>query len=370
MLEHRNLVANIQQIESVFGWRKNRPQSESLMVPGQEKFLAALPFYHSFGKIGLLVGIHMGGEIQIIADARDTKKILETIHKSKATILQAVPLLLNSIVSSPDLKKYNLHSIRDVLSGGAALQSNVRESFEKATGCKIYQGYGSTETSPVITSNPPLPAENCPDSVGIPYPRTEIKIIDLDRPERTLPSGKIGEIYVRGPQVMRGYWKNPEETEKALTKDGWYRTSDIGYLDKETGYLHITGRTGRMRKINGIRISDEVVEKGICDDPVLGGMIAECVVFGVNSGGLKESMIGVIRFKPEIKNPPTPKEIRNILMSGGNLTKHEVPLEFRITTDPLPKGDTGKPDWKKMEKDEAERRSSAALFSSSNKPTL
>ncbi len=362
MLTHSNFVSNIQQIDALFGWRKDRPQSPSLVVPGQEKFLAAIPFFHVYGlTIGLLKAVHSGAEIEILADPRNTEKVLKTIHDTKPTVFPTVPLMLSSIASHKNIGRYNLQSLKSVLSGGAALPPNVAKSFRAATGRTIYQGYGSTETSPLIASTPPPPGMDNPATVGIPCPQTDIRITDPENPDRVLPYGEKGEITVRGPQVMRGYWNNPDETRKVLSKFGRYRTGDIGFLD-ENGYLHITGREKRMMSINGFKVSPEMIEKGICEHPELAQIITECALVRVGIGTQKEFGLAVIRFKPEIKAPPEPKELRAML--EGHLTKQEMPREFRYVTDPLPKGDTGKPDWKKMEKDEAERRSSAPLHPS------
>lgn len=359
MLSHFNMAANAQQIDEMFGWRPDRPDLPVLLKPGKEKFLGVLPFFHVYGlTIGIIEAVKAGAEMQILPDPRDVQAVLKAIDKGRPTILPAVPLMISGMIACPDLNKYNLSSVKAVISGGAAMPPNVRDAFEKATGHKIYEGYGLSETSPVVTSNPPSGPNK---GVGLPLSQTEIRIIELGNPGCDVRAGEKGKIWVRGPQVMSGYWNHPEETAKVLTTDGWYDTGDIGRID-EDGYLHITGREKRMMSINGMKVSPEMIEKGIVEHPELAGMIAECCVVRVGIGTLKESGLAIIRFKPEARNVPTPEQLRDMLKD--HLTRQQMPHEFRYTAEILPKNDTQKPDWKKLEELEAAKSNTAAPRSS------
>ncbi len=351
MLSHFNIAANAQQIEQMFGARKDRPAAKPLMRPGQEKFLVALPFFHIFGlTIGIVNAMNVGAQIDILPDPRDIKATLKAIDSQKPTIFPVIPRMLQAITESHDLAKYDLRSIRAVISGGAPLPPNVCADFEKATGCNIYQGYGLSETSPVVTSNPPT-GPNKPQSVGIPFPRTEIRITSLNDPAKDAMPGEDGEICIRGPQVMSGYWNQPEETAQAL-RDGWFHTGDVGHFDDE-GYLHITDRLKRMLTINGFKVYPNMVENAICLHPA----VAECVVIGVNKNTVNESVKAFIRYKKDV-TPPSDEDMRTFLQD--KLNRMAIPRFFEIRTEELPKTSVSKPDWKRMEDEEAAKSKTAA----------
>jgi long-chain acyl-CoA synthetase len=394
MLSHFNMVANAQQINGMFGQHENRPHAPGLLIPGKEKFLAVLPFYHVYGLTLALDALFNGAELIILPDPRDPGAILETIDSQKPTKFPAVPQIISSLTAYdkapvmnpykeplkfakyvresigargieaiPSIKQaltqrrktfsdYDTSSINAVISGSAALLPHVNENWTRAAGGnQIYQGYGLTECSPVISSNPPT-GPNKPQSVGLPLPGTEIRLADPNNPERILATGEKGEIWVRGPQVMQGYLNNREETAKVITPDGWYKTGDIGAFDDD-GYLYIVGRMKRMANINGIKVSPEMIEKTISENPQLSQLLAECAVIRQNINTNRESLLAILRFKPGVERPTT-DQLKEFLEKS--LTSHELPRQFRIVTDPLPKNDMQKPDWKKMEEDEAKAK--------------
>lgn len=348
MLSHFNIAANVKQIEEMFGARPDRDHDPALIQMGREKFLVSIPFFHIFGlTVGLINAMATGSELIILPNPRDMTATLEAIHKHRPTVFPAVPRMLQGIVAHKDLGHYNLKSIRAVISGGAALPTDVKAAFEQATGCGVYQGYGLSETSPVAASHPPC-GEDHPASVGQPLPRTEIKIVDPENPDTALPVGTTGEICIRGPQVMRGYWNKPDETRKTMTRDGFFRTGDIGHID-DHGYVFITDRLKRMLAINGFKVYPNMVEQALYTHP----SVAECVVIGVNKGTVKESVKAFIRYKDDATDKPTAEQWRIFL--ADKLHAMEIPRYFETRTEELPKTVVGKPDWKKLEDEEAQK---------------
>ncbi len=357
MLSHFNLVANTYQIQQYFGSNAQRENPYKALQDGREKVLAAIPYFHVFGMMVAMVGsLKMGGELIIMPNPRDTKEILKTIDKKQPTLFPAVPRLLQSITEHPLVNYYDLTSLENVISGGAALPVNVKESFEKAVGKSdiIIQGYGLSETSPVAASNPPEGKPNRSETVGMPYPKTEIKIVNPDDHSKTLNIGDVGEICIRGPQVMLGYHNKPEETADVLTEDGWYLTGDLGFLD-ETMYLKIVDRKKRMIIVNGHNAYPSQIEEELNKLP----SIAEAVVIGVPDARSGEAAKAFIRFRPELPKDERPDEayIRDFL--AKSLNKLDIPKTFEVREDELPKTSIGKPDFKALEEEERIKRENA-----------
>jgi long-chain acyl-CoA synthetase len=234
MLTHRNLVANTMQT------RHWLPDAEE----GKERFLSVLPFTHSYGlTTALNVPLSLGAML-ILKATFDAADALKTIKKYRPTIFPGVPQMFVAIKDYPGVRKYGVESIKACISGSAPLPVEVQEAFEKLTRGRLIEGYGLTEASPVTHSNP-LNGMRKVGSIGIPYPNTEARIVDLRRGKHQLPAGQIGELVVRGPQVMCGYWNQPEETAKVLTPDGWLYTGDIAQMDDD-GYFRIIARKADM----------------------------------------------------------------------------------------------------------------------------
>lgn len=354
VLSHFNLVANSCQIQEYFTSNPNRQNPLEALQDGREKVLAAIPYFHVFGMMVAMIGsLKMGSEIIIMPNPRDTKELLKVIEKKQPTLFPAVPRLLQSIVEHPEVSHYDLTSLENVISGGAALSTNIKNTFEKAVGKKdlIIQGYGLSETSPVAASNPPEGKPNRSDTVGMPYPKTEIKIVNPDKPAELRAIGEIGEICIRGPQVMQGYYNNPEATAEVLTEDGWYLTGDLGFLD-DTLYLKIVDRKKRMVIVNGHNAYPSQIEEELGKHP----SIAEAVVIGVPDERSGESAKAFIRFNPDLPKDERPdaQYLKDFLAKSMN--KLDIPKVFEVREEELPKTSIGKPDFKALEDEERAKR--------------
>ncbi len=234
MLSHRNLVANALQT------RHWMPKAEE----GRERFLCAIPFSHSYGlTTSLNVPVSLGASL-ILKPQFQIRDILRTIKKYKPTIFSGVPSMYNAISNFKGVRKYGINSIKACISGSAPLHVEVQESFEKLTKGKLVEGYGLTEASPVTHANP-LGGNRKVGSIGIPLPSTQAAIVDLARGRKEVEPGQIGELAVRGPQVMMGYWKDEEATKAVLMDDGWLLTGDVAQMD-EDGYFRIIARKADM----------------------------------------------------------------------------------------------------------------------------
>jgi len=347
ILSHYNLVANSCQIEEFYMASPNKPNELGILRPGKERVLAAIPYFHVFGMtVSMIASMKLGGELIILPNPRDLDQAMKAIHKKKPTFFPAVPRLLQALAESPKAKHYDFSSLNSVFSGGAALQPNIRDNFEKAVGRAgiIKQGYGLTETSPVASSNPAY-GMNKPESVGLSYPRTMIKIAHPDDPEQTLNIGDVGEILIKGPQVMGGYYNKPSETAEVLTQDGWFRTGDLGKLD-ENYYLHIVDRKKRLIIINGFNVYPNVVEQALSKHP----SVAECVVISIPDERSGEAAKAFIRYKAG-ESAPTDAEWRSFLTD--KLNRIEMPKHIETIEQEILKTAVGKPDWKKIQ--DAER---------------
>ncbi len=234
MLSHRNLVANALQT------RHWMPKAEE----GRDRFLCAIPFSHSYGlTTSLNVPVSLGASL-ILKPQFQIRDILKTIKKYKPTIFSGVPSMYNAISNFKGVRKYGINSIKACISGSAPLHVEVQESFEKLTKGKLVEGYGLTEASPVTHANP-LGGNRKVGTIGIPLPSTQAAIIDLARSRREVEPGQIGELAIRGPQVMMGYWKDEEATSAVLMDDGWLLTGDVAQMD-EDGYFRIIARKADM----------------------------------------------------------------------------------------------------------------------------
>jgi long-chain acyl-CoA synthetase len=234
MLSHRNLIANTLQT------RHWIPEA----VEGKERFLCALSFSHIYG---LTTSLHLPialGATLILEPGFDIVRILNAIKRHRPTIFPGVPGMYVAINNVPGVRKFGIESIKACISGSAPLPVEVQEEFEKLTRGRLVEGYGLTEASPVTHANP-LSGRRKVGAIGLPMPSTEARIIDLVDQTRTVASGQIGELAVRGPQVMLGYWQRPEETSQVLSPDGWLRTGDVAQMDAE-GYFRIIARKADM----------------------------------------------------------------------------------------------------------------------------
>lgn len=247
MLTHGNLVANLQQASA---WLSH------FLEEGKEVIVTALPMYHIFClTVNVLLFVKMGGHCLLITDPRDTRRFVKTLASEPFTIITGVNSLFNALLNVGGLERVNFSKVKLVLGGGASVNPAVAERWKKQTGTKILEAYGLTETSPAATVNPWTAEFN--GSIGLPLPSTLVSIRDDQFNE--LPVGAIGELCVKGPQVMRGYWNKPRETDEALTRDGWLKTGDIGYMDAQ-GFFFITDRKKDMVLVSGFNVYPKEIE--------------------------------------------------------------------------------------------------------------
>jgi long-chain acyl-CoA synthetase len=261
MLTHKNLVANASMCQAWL-YKTN---------PGEESVLGILPFFHVYGMTTVMILSVMQAQKMILLPKFDVVTTLKTIQKQKPTLFPGAPTIYIGILNHPDLKKYDLSSIKACISGSAPLPVEVQQKFEEVTGGKLVEGYGLTETSPVTHSNFLWDRPRVKGSIGVPYPDTDAGIFSLETGER-LPEGEIGEIAVKGPQVMKGYWNRPEDTAQTL-KEGWLFTGDVGYMD-EQGYFYVVDRKKDMIIAGGYNIYPREIEEVFYEHPDVQEVVA------------------------------------------------------------------------------------------------
>ncbi len=320
MLTHKNLVTNAIQCKAWF------PDVEV----GKECLLAVLPFFHSFGlTVSMNFPVYVASSM-ILVPKVDIKEVLSLIQKYKPTLFPGVPTMYVAVNNHPDVAKYDLSSIKYCISGAAPLPVEVLQKFEKLTGGKLREGYGLTESSPVTHSNP-LEGLVKPGSIGIPFPDTECKITDSETGKKELKLNEIGELCVKGPQIMKGYWNMPDETAIAL-RDGWLYTGDMAKAD-EDGYFFIVDRKKDMIIAGGFNIYPREIEEILYEYP----KVKEAVVAGIPDPYRGETVKAYII----LKDGETATEQEIIEFCKKNLAKYKVPtaVEFRKE---LPKTLVGK----------------------------
>ncbi|MEZ5936569.1 MAG: AMP-binding protein, partial [Alphaproteobacteria bacterium] len=260
---HASLVINADQLAA---WAP-------VFAPGKECILGVLPLFHVFAVSTVLsYGMRIGAKL-VLLPRFDLDQVLKTIHRKRPTVLPGVPTMYNAISGHKDIDRYDLTSIRLCISGGAPLPSEVKHGFERRAGCTISEGYGLTE-APVTHCNP-VGGRHKEGSFGMPMPGTTIEILSLEDGETVLPPGERGEVCVSGPQVMKGYWRRPEETAKTI-RNGRLHTGDIGYLD-EDGYGFIVDRLKELIICSGFNVYPRVVEEALYEHPA----VLEAAVCGV-----------------------------------------------------------------------------------------
>jgi len=319
MLTHRNIVSNVlQSVE----WA--RP---ALDGDGQ-RAATPLPLYHIFSLMAnLFCFLELGGVILLITNPRDVKSLIKELSRAPVNYLTGVNTLFNVLLESPDFHRIDFSHLKVTMGGGAAVQRAVAEAWQAATGRPIVQGYGLTETSPIASANP-LTSEQFSDSVGVPLPSTEITIRDDEG--RPLGVDEVGEICIRGPQVMKGYWKNPEETA-ATFLDDWLKTGDVGRMNAQ-GFVFIEDRKKDMIKVSGFNVYPNELEN-------VAGMhpnVSEAAAIGVPDDDTGEAIrLFVVRKDPGL----TEEALREFLRE--QLTGYKVPRDIVFMKE-LPKTPVGK----------------------------
>lgn len=323
MLTHRNLVANTLQ---VVAWMPSA-------TPGREKMMAAIPFFHVYGMtVAMNYAVYLGCEMVIVPNPRPIDNVMRIIARERATIFPGAPAMYNGIINHPDAANTDLRSISCCISGSAALPMEVQEKFESLTGGKLVEGYGLTEASPVTHCNPVFGARRA-GSIGLPLPDVEAMIVSA---ETGMPvpfgSDETGELAVRGPNVMLGYWNRPEETAACLDEQGWLLTGDIARMDQD-GYFYIVDRKKDMINASGYKVLPREVEEVLFAHPA----VFEAAVAGVPDQRRGETVKAFVVCKPDASL--TADEL--IAFCKERLAPYKVPrqVEFRAE---LPKTQVGK----------------------------
>ncbi len=327
MLTNRNIISNVMQYNA---WFSNAAEL------GREKVLAAIPFFHVYGMTVAMLGtLYIGAELIVIPDPRNTEHVLQIIDREKVTIYPGIPAMYIGINNHPKVKQYNLRSVKACLSAASALPIEVANQFEALTGGRLVEGFGMTECSPAACANP-IYGNRKIGSVGVPLPNTEMAVValtpDAEGKYAMLAQGEEGELIIRGPQVMKGYWNRPEETAKDIDADGWLHTGDIGKMD-EDGYFYIVDRKKDLIIASGYNIVPREVEEVL----YMYDKVMEATVAGVPDAKRGESVKAYVVLKQG--QSATPDEI--ISFCKENLAAYKVPrwVEFRTE---LPKSQAGK----------------------------
>ena len=324
VLLHRNLVANILQAEAWY-----QPALKKIAAGQQVVTICALPIYHIFGfNTNMMLSMRMGGCNILIANPRDLPGMFKELRGEKFQSFPAVNTLFNAMANHPDFGTVDWSGLVISVGGGMAVQSATAKLWLEKTGCPIVEGYGLSETSPSATCNP-VDSTAYSGNIGLPMPATELKLLDDDGAE--VPMGTPGEIAIKGPQVMAGYWQRPDETEKAMTADGFFRSGDIGVVDAR-GYFKIVDRKKDMILVSGFNVYPNEVEDVVTQMPG----ILECAAVGVPDAKAGEAVKLVI-----VKKDQAVTEAGVRAYCEANLTGYKRPKVVEFRTE-LPKTNVGK----------------------------
>lgn len=320
LLSHRNLVANVEQFTA---------HMHDALEPGAEVIVLALPLYHVFGLMAMHAYLAVGAKIILIPNPRDTEAFCGAIRDSKITVIPGVNTMFQALIASPAIKDVDLSSLKLAIGGGAAVIRDTSEKWKALTGKHIKEGYGLSETSPILCLNPMSVAEFT-ETCGLPVPSTDIKLIDDDGND--VPEGAVGEICAKGPQVMRGYWNNDAANVDAFTSDGYFKTGDVGVFTRD-GFLKIVDRKKDMVIVSGFNVYPNEIEATV----TTADGIAECARIGVPDDRTGEALRVYAVKAPSAE--PTPEDI--IAHCRKELAGYKVPRQI-IFVDELPKSNVGK----------------------------
>lgn len=327
MLSHRNLVVNCTQMRH---WLSD-------IREGEERFLAVVPFFHVYGlTVALNTPVAVGASVICVLMAMfDTRLVAETIARYRPTIFPGAPAVYLAINQLKDVRRYNLSSVKVCVSGSASMPREVQAEFERLTGATVVEGYGLTEASPGTHTNP-VHGVRKTGSIGMPMPDTDARIVDQDTGEGDVAPGEAGELIIRGPQVMQGYWRTPDETAATL-RDGWLYTGDIARMDDD-GYFYIVDRKKDLVIIGGLKVYPREIEEVLHEHP----KVREAVVVGVPHRVRGEQLVAHVVLKDGAVGDA--REIRRELIEfcRSRLATYKVPRRVRIV-DALPKSAVGKP---------------------------
>lgn len=320
-ITHKNLVANTLQCNA---WITGTQL-------GKEVTLTALPLYHSYAMTTCMnLSIYIAGAMILIPNPRELESVLKGIDRHKPKLFPGVPTMYTAINNFPTLAKYDLKSIRACISGASGLPVEVQTKFQELTGARLVEGYGLSEATPVLTANP-IFGENRIGTIGLPWPDTVVKVVDVETGEKDIPQGQSGELIAQGPQVMKGYWNKPEETAKTL-RNGWLYTGDIAEMDAD-GYFKIVDRKKDMIIVGGFNVYPREVEEVLFQHP----KILEATAAGVPDPKSGERIKAYVVLKPG--HTATADEIKEFCKEHLTNYKRPAIVEFR---DSLPKTMVGK----------------------------
>ena len=324
VLLHRNVIANVLQSEA---W--NGPAMASLPAGEQPTYVCALPLYHIFAfTVNMMLGMRTGGKNILIPNPRDLPAVLKELAKHKVNSFPAVNTLFNGLANHPDFNTVDWSHLKISLGGGMAVQSAVAKLWLEKTGCPICEGYGLSETSPSASCNP-TNSKAFTGTIGVPIPSTWFKLLGDDGHE--VAPGQTGEIAIKGPQVMAGYWQRPDETDKAMTPDGYFKSGDVGIID-ENGFFKIVDRKKDMVLVSGFNVYPNEIEEVVTK---MAGVL-ECACVGVIDEKSGEAVKLVI-----VKKNPDLTEAQVRAYCKENLTGYKQPKVVEFRTE-LPKTPVGK----------------------------
>lgn len=323
MLTHYNLVANTLQAES---W--------SYGTPGQDTVLAVLPLFHVYGMTVVMNFAIRAGATMIMFPRFEGKPVLKAINQYHPNYFPGVPAMYSALVNRPDTAKYDVSSVKRCISGAAALPVEILKKFEAITGGHLVEGYGLTEASPVTHANPlDDKSKRREGSIGLTWPDTEARVVDIETGTHELPVGEVGELVIRGPQVMKGYWNRPEETRITL-KDGWLHTGDIARMDSD-GYFFIVERKKDMIDVSGFKVWPREVEEVLYEHPA----VREAAVIGVPDPIRGEVVKAFVILQPEYVDKIQGMELQEFCKQ--RLAAFKVPRQIEFCKE-LPKTMIGK----------------------------
>jgi long-chain acyl-CoA synthetase len=324
VLLHRNVIANVLQSEA---W--NDPVMQKVPAGEQPTSVCALPLYHIFAfTVNMMLSMRTGGKLILIPNPRDMPAVLKELSKHTFHSFPAVNTLFNGLANHPDFNTVNWKNLKVSVGGGMAVQGAVAKLWLEKTGCPICEGYGLSETSPSATCNPTTSTAYT-GTIGVPLPSTYLKLLDDDGNE--VPPGQPGEIAIKGPQVMAGYWQRPDETAKVMTPDGYFKSGDVGVVD-ERGFFKIVDRKKDMILVSGFNVYPNEVEEVVAQIPG----VLECAAVGIADDKTGEAVkLVIVKKNPEL----TEAQVREFCRA--NLTGYKQPKVIEFRTE-LPKTPVGK----------------------------
>jgi long-chain acyl-CoA synthetase len=320
VLTHGNMVANLQQMTV---WLSQN------LLDGEETLICPLPLYHVYALTSSLVFVKKGAHTLLVTNPRDMQAFIHDLKTYPFTAIIGVNTLYRALLDAPEFVDVDTRHLKLASAGGMAVQRIVAQRWKQLTGVPIVEGYGLTETSPVVMSNL-VDIDEWTGTIGMPVPSTQAVILDDD--DREVPVGEVGEICVRGPQVMAGYWNRPDETAKVFTADGWLRTGDMGFVD-ERGYFKITDRKKDMIVVSGFKVFPNQIEDAVALHPG----VAEVAAIGVADERSGEIVKIVVVRKDE-----TLTEQALLAHCRQYLTDYKIPRIVEFSVEPLPKTNLGK----------------------------